>query len=96
MGTVFRVGGPQQKSTPFRVFSVTAEIVSLTTFFSGVCYDKFDDLQLHHWCRRMTPDFEVRKLISWHDNIQWCYEVDVYVSQFVYKLTKVYTNETCH
>ena len=40
----------------------------------------------------MTLGIQVRLLISWHEYVQYYYEVHAYVTQRPTKLTKVYTN----
>ena len=44
----------------------------------------------------MVLGIQVHLLISWHEYVQKCSEVHASVTQMVYKLTKVYRNDTCH
>jgi hypothetical protein len=53
-----------------------------------------NDQQNHHECHLMTLGVQVRLLISRDEYVQRCCEVHTYAFIMVYKLTKLYTNDT--
>jgi hypothetical protein len=63
------------------VFCVTCTMVSLTLFLRRML-GWTNDHQLDHSCDLMTLGNQMRLLISWHEHVQSCYEVHVYVTQW--------------